>query len=61
MGNDIALVCMRLIEMLRSLIISVDFMERHRRSKKDFTRQRCLTFFRRCHLPAQSGQTSAAR
>jgi hypothetical protein len=44
MGNDIALVCMGLIEMLKSLIFSADFMERHRRSEIDFTRQRCLTF-----------------
>lgn len=44
MGNDITLVCMGLVEMLKSLIFSADFMERHRRSEKDFTRQRCLTF-----------------
>jgi len=44
MRHDTAAVCMGLIKMLRSLVFSIDFMERHRRSEKDFTRQRCLTF-----------------
>lgn len=44
MSTDIASVCMGLLEMLKSLLFSPDFMDRHRRSEKDFTRKRCLTF-----------------
>lgn len=33
-----------LVERLKSLISSDDFKDRHRRSKKDFIRTRCLTF-----------------
>ena len=44
MSKDIASVCVELLEMLKSLLFSDDFVERHRRNKKDFTRQRCLTF-----------------
>jgi len=44
MSKDIASACMGLLEMLKSLLFSADFMDRHRRNKKDFTRQRCLTF-----------------
>ncbi len=38
MSKDIASVCVGLLEMLKSLLFSHDFMDRHRRDKKDFTR-----------------------
>ena len=34
-----------LLETLKARLTSEDFMERHRRSTKDFTRKRFLTFF----------------
>ena len=36
--------CARLIEFLKSIITSKDFLKRHRQSSKDFTRQRKLPF-----------------
>ena len=44
MPNDTAAACVGLLENLRSLLLSSDFKNRHRRNEKDFTRQRCLTF-----------------
>ena len=44
MSEDTTAICTGLLERLKSVLFSHDFMNRHRRNKKDFTRQRCLTF-----------------
>lgn len=44
MLNDTAPACVGLLESLKSLLLSPDFKNRHRRNEKDFTRKRCLTF-----------------
>lgn len=37
-------VCLGLLERLRALLFSPEFLERHRQAEKHFSRQRCLTF-----------------
>lgn len=44
MDTATAMVYQGLFERLKSHLLSEDFKRRHRRSEKDFTRQRCLTF-----------------
>jgi len=44
MTQDIATICLGLLEALKSLFLSQDFKDRHRQKKKYFTRNRCLTF-----------------
>jgi hypothetical protein len=44
MPNDTAAACVGLLESIKSLLLSRDFRNRHRRNEKDFTRKRCLTF-----------------
>lgn len=44
MSNDTAAACVGLLEHLKSILLCPDFKSRHRRTEKDFTRKRCLTF-----------------
>jgi len=44
MPDDSASLCTELLTTLKQRLSAPDFLERHRRSPKDFTRQRCLPF-----------------
>jgi hypothetical protein len=44
MNTATASVCQNLIERIKSRLLSDEFKDRHRRAKKDFTRNRCLPF-----------------
>jgi len=44
--NHIGALCTGLIAALKTRLFGPDFLERHRRSEKDFTRHRCLPFHR---------------
>lgn len=46
MPNHIGTLCTGLIAALKARLFAPDFLERHRRSEKDFTRNRCLPFHR---------------
>lgn len=46
MPNHIGALCTGLIAALKTRLFGPDFLERHRRSEKDFTRHRCLPFHR---------------
>jgi hypothetical protein len=44
MSPETETICLNLIERLKERLNAPDFRERHRRSEKDFSRQRCLPF-----------------
>jgi hypothetical protein len=44
MPENSASLCAGLLTTLKQRLTAPDFLERHRRSAKDFTRQRCLPF-----------------
>ena len=61
MTQDIATICLGLLEALKSLLLSQDFKNRHRQKKKVFYPQSLFDLCHRHCLLAQSGQTVAAR
>ena len=44
MPGHVGTLCLGLIAALKNRLFASDFLERHRRSEKDFTRKRCLPF-----------------
>ena len=44
MPENTAHLCVGLLSALKQRLTAPDFLERHRRSTKDFSRQRCLPF-----------------
>ena len=44
MPQQTEILCTELIAALKARLYAPDFLERHRQSSKDFTRNRCLPF-----------------